>query len=128
MKVVTKQEIKDMINSGELVRVPKQDHKPIQNPPLSKSVYPIMMEYDISEYLIKVNNHYVPAEYLFYLDSGQEKDNYVDDKHAALPKIEYNGSKYSITFDGPDFGGYDVTSFTWYFDSVEDIIKEMRTE
>lgn len=130
MKVVTKQEIKDMISSGELVKILMQDNEPVQNPPLSNSVNPVRMLYDFSPYIIKVDNHYVPAGYLFYEDTGEENTHFIHDKYASLPQIEFdeNSGKYKITGDCADFGGYDVTGFTWYFDSVEDIIKEMKDE
>lgn len=118
MEVVTKEQIKEMISSGKLVKTPMGQYAGGRGE---------IMKYDFSPYLIKVENHYVPASYLFFADSGQENIQYVDDKHASFPKIRFDDifKKYRVEFDGADFGGYDVAGFTWYFDSIVDIIKEM---
>lgn len=130
MKVVTKQDIKNMISSGKLIKVQMQNHHPIGGdyPKLSPSMYPITLEYNLLDYLIKVDNHYVSAKYLFYEDSGEERTNYIEDKNASLPRIVFHNDsgKWIVAFDSPDIGGYDVQEFEWYFDSVEDIIKEME--
>ncbi len=121
MKVVTKQEIKDMISNGSLVKSFKK----------SDALDSGHWEYDLSQFLIKVDNHYVSAEYLFWDDSGEYRESdMVEDKNASLPEINFDekSGKWVIKFDSPDGGGYDVTSFEWYFDSEEDIINEMRRE
>ena len=84
--------------------------------------------YDFSQYLIKVDNHYVPAEYLFYNDSGELKGEYEDDIKARFPEMGFDEEQnlYYLRFDGADFGGYDVAEFVWYFAKKEDIIKELE--
>jgi hypothetical protein len=120
-QVVTKEELKELISSGKLVKSFKKEDA------LDSGHW----EYDFSNYLIKVDNHYVSADYLFWDDSGEFRESsMVKDKYASLPEIDFdeNSGKWYIKFDSPDGGGYDVTSFEWYFDSEEDIINEMRRE
>jgi len=87
--------------------------------------------YKDSKGLIKVDNHYVPWGYRNHAelkgDSPIKEEEYFEDVHACLPTIEWcdTRKKWKVCFDGADFGGYDVRDFVWYFDSKEDIIKEM---
>lgn len=84
-----------------------------------------------SKGLVKVDNHYVPWKYRNHTDTLLPTDpDYFDDVYAKLPKVEWcdKHKKYKIIFDGPDFGGYDVYRFEWYYDTKEDIIKAMFGE
>ena len=81
-----------------------------------------------SKGLVKVNNHYVPWDYVFHTISGQPRNtDYVQDANAELPKISWcdEHKKYEVEFTGADCGGRDTRSFVWYFDTVADIMEEM---
>lgn len=84
--------------------------------------------------LIKVDNHYVPWRYRNNVDFDMESNkvtiskgnaDYYDDIYAKMPKVEWcdKYKKYKFTFEGADFGGYDVDGFEWYFDTKEEIFK-----
>lgn len=76
--------------------------------------------------LVKVDNHYVPWKYRNYADTLKPANpDYYDDIHADLPKVEWcdKYKKYKLTFQGGDFGGYDVADFERYFDTKEEIFK-----
>jgi len=82
--------------------------------------------------LIKIGSHYVLYSYRTDVKSdGSEKhriEQHFEDVNVTFPKISWNESyeKWQVKFDGADFAGYDVQHFVWYFDSVEDIINEMK--
>jgi len=85
--------------------------------------------YDFSPFLIKVENHYVPAEYYFYDDTANERNSdLVDDVCTKFPHIFFDkeSNKWIIEFASANFGGYDVEIFRWYYDSLDDIIKELQ--
>ena len=84
--------------------------------------------YSAKQPLIKVDNHYVPWNYRHYTDSGETmKKDHEEDVNASLPTVEWcdKRKKFKVTFTAADTGGYDVTPVSWYFDSVEDILKTM---
>lgn len=129
MIIVTKEEIKEMILTGKLVKTLHQNDLPAKSPPeLSTSIYPLTMLYDFSPYLIKKDTHYVPADYLFYSDNGEEKKEYIDDINSFFPKLTFDilSDKYTLEFASPDIGGYDTSMFKWYFDSKEELINELQ--
>jgi|GEM_PF-4541732 len=84
--------------------------------------------------LIKVGNHYVPWSYRNYLkpDGSEEltPEEHYEDVNAFFPKFSFDDchKKWKIMFSGTDFGGHDVQEFTWYFDSLEDMMEEMDSE
>lgn len=81
--------------------------------------------------LIKVGNHYVPEEYRIWSNTKEERPPaYYEDADAALPSIHWDQelNKYVVEFSGPDSGGYDVMMFTWYYDSIQDYLKDLGIE
>lgn len=86
-----------------------------------------------SKGLIKVGNHYVPWIYHHNINVNLEEktikisktnSEYIEDINSSFPKAEWDEEykKYKVSFDGADFGGYDVEDFEWYFDTKEDIL------
>lgn len=76
--------------------------------------------------LVKVGNHYVPWGYRNYSDTLKPSEpDYYDDVNAEIPKVEWcdKYKKYKLTFQGADFGGYDVNELVRYFDTKEEIFK-----
>ncbi len=76
--------------------------------------------------LVKIDDHYVPWAYRNYADTLKPTDpKYYDDVCAKLPKVGWcdKYKKYKLTFQGADFGGYDVADFERYFDTKEEIFK-----
>lgn len=87
--------------------------------------------YNDSKGLIEVDGHYVPWSYRNYSeakgDSVRTKDLF-EDVNANLPKISFCDEymKWKIEFTDTDLGGYDVQSFTWYFDMFSDLYRAMK--
>lgn len=86
--------------------------------------------YHAAKPLIKSGTHYVPWEYRNHAepkgDSPAEPEHF-EDVNASLPSISWceEHKKWKVEFYAPDAGGYDVCHVVWYYDSKEDIIKEM---
>lgn len=64
----------------------------------------------------------IPKSYRVYSDTGAKMTpEYYDDVYAmkAFPKAEWDEEhhKYRLTFHCADFGGYDVCSMEFYFDT-----------
>lgn len=81
-----------------------------------------------SKDLIKVDNHYVSWGYRHYSDTEEPMEEaHHDDINASFPSVKWcdKYKKYKVSFMSPDIGGHDVCHLTWYFDSKEDILKEM---
>lgn len=83
-----------------------------------------------SKGLVKVGNHYVPWNYRFYRENGinvPEDPEHFEDVNSSIPTIGWDEEfhKFTLSFAGPDYGGYDVQGFVWYFDSIADILTEM---
>jgi hypothetical protein len=83
--------------------------------------------------LIKVDNHYVPVNYRYYIEedgsmSHERDDEFHEDVYAELPSVKWSDhrQKWKVTFTAPDIGGYDVCTIVWYFDNLEDIINQMK--
>jgi len=82
--------------------------------------------------LIKDGNHYVPWDYRFWTDdngsSAKFEPEYQDDRFASLPSLEYDKEKqkWRCSFHAPDFGGYDVFMCEWYYDTIDDFIKDIK--
>jgi hypothetical protein len=65
---------------------------------------------------------------LYWSDTKERKeDGHHEDVYAKLPTISWceKYKKWGVEFVGADSGGYDVQHFVWYYNSHEDIIKEM---
>ena len=89
-----------------------------------------------SKGLIKEEDHYVPH----YVPWGYrnfctiKKDlpmtGDYKDCNVILPKISWSEKykKWKLEFQGPDSDGYDVETFTWYFNKKEDIISAICPE
>ncbi len=78
--------------------------------------------------LVKVNNHYVPWNYIYWIHNKKERKMDIrEDVNAFFPKIKFNKefNKWEVTFISADIGGYDIQKFKWYFDNKQDILKEM---
>jgi len=83
--------------------------------------------------LVKVGNHYVPWAYRNNAEPQGDTPSparHYEDANASLPSITMDEryGKWKLTFDSADFGGYDVTTLTWYFDNLADLIAMMKGE
>jgi len=83
-----------------------------------------------NESLIKVDNHYVPWTYRYYSDTKQKAkmaEEHYEDVYAYLPTIGWcdTCNKFKVMFASADSGGHDVIHLVWYFDTIDDILKEM---
>jgi hypothetical protein len=78
--------------------------------------------------LVPCLGHYVPWSYVYWSDTLKRREvAHHEDIHAKLPTISWceEFKKWKVSFTGADSGGYDVQHFEWYYNSREDIIKEM---
>ena len=78
--------------------------------------------------LIKDNLRYIPKDYRTW-SNGTPRNNseHYENANAYLPSVAFNKEvgKYEVTFTGADTGGYDVATFTYYYDSIEDFLLDM---
>lgn len=76
--------------------------------------------------LIKVESHYIPYSYRYWIETNDSKKDQPDDRCAQLPEITWcnKRKKHKVVFTGSDsIGG--AEAFEWYFDKPEDILKAM---
>ena len=76
--------------------------------------------------LIKVENHYVPRSYRYWIETNDSKEDQPDDRCAQFPEITWYNKrrKYKVMFTGADSIG-EAETFEWYFDKKEDMLKAM---
>jgi hypothetical protein len=87
--------------------------------------------YDFSGLFIREDNYYIPVSYCFYDDTGEEiPGSYKNNAVAIFPEVSFNEETnfWEISFDSADFGEYDVSRFTYYFKSKEELIKALGLE
>lgn len=70
---------------------------------------------------------YVPWDYDYYSDTGRRKGEYQEDVNESFPTVTFDNvtSKFKATFIGAGFDGYDTQVFTYYFDSLNQLLRKM---
>ena len=78
------------------------------------------------ETYIRIENKLVPLKYYFYSGSRHPRiSDHVEDVNASLPRISYTGDYWMLEFDSAEFGGYDVCSFHYLYDSLDDLLHDL---
>jgi len=75
------------------------------------------------------DGYYIPRDYLYYGDTNEKrKPKHEEHCYADPPSYNYDKEtgKWCLEFTSADIGGYDVQSFTFYFDSEEELLKFLR--
>lgn len=74
-------------------------------------------------------HYYVPKRYEYFGDTGKRmREGHEEDTNCFVPHVEFDekSNKWVLHLMGADSGGYDVETFEYYFDDLNDVLTFMN--